>query len=283
MKCYLCGSNSYKTRPGKVRDNLDLSVIECENCGLVSLSSFDHISDSFYQKSGMHQDGADSNVQAWLKETEWDDERRVEFLRQKMKNQKVLDVGCGNGGFLMKAANITASVVGVELETALQPHFHQMGLKVYPNMDGIQERFDLITMFHVLEHLPEPNKMLNRLSELLEPSGQLIIEVPNADDALLTLYKNEPFSNFTYWSCHLFLYNTQTLARLARQCGWQVDFLKQIQRYPLSNHLQWLAQGKPGGHVKWSFLDSSALNAAYSTQLAAIGKCDTIIIGLSQL
>ena len=116
---------------------------------------------------------------------------------------------------------------------------------------------------------------------MLADGGQIIVEAPNADDALLTLYNNEPFSNFTYWSCHLFLFTSKTLEMLFSQINLKVNYIKQIQRYPLSNHLHWLANGKPGGHSKWHFLDSPDLRHAYEKQLAAIGKCDTILASVS--
>jgi hypothetical protein len=43
-----------------------------------------------------------------------------------------------------------------------------------------------------------------------------------------------------------------------------------------------LANGKPGGHQKWNFLNNKRLNSNYEAQLAAIGKTDTIIIGISK-
>ncbi len=95
--------------------------------------------------------------------------------------------------------------------------------------------------------------MLVELADLLTGKGEIIIEVPHADDALLSLYECEPFSHFTYWSCHLFLYTVTTLEMLVEQTGLKLNYIKQVQRYPLSNHMYWLAEGKPGGHKIWSF------------------------------
>ncbi len=126
-------------------------------------------------------------------------------------------------------------------------------------------------------------KILDKLKNLLEDNGRLIIEVPNANDALLTIYENEAFSNFTYWSCHLYLYTHHTLNLLAKQAGFEVEFIKHIQRYPLSNHLYWLSKNKPGGHEKWgNFFDSKELNSAYENQLASLGATDTIIACLKK-
>ena len=55
------------------------------------------------------------------------------------------------------------------------------------------------------------------------------------------------------------------------------ESIKYIQRYPLANHLYWLAAGLPGGHVKWSDISSKELNDAYEKELIKLGKTDTIL------
>jgi len=284
-KCYLCGGTKFNKRPGSVRDRPELEVLECASCGPVFLSSFDHIEDSFYESSEMHGEET-PDVHAWLRETAWDDERRFQYLKSVLPNRKLLDFGCGAGGFLLKARELAATAHGVEPEIRLNSHYQSHGLKVFQNLPDISTDirggYDIITMFHVLEHIPNPKSMLGELSEMLADGGQIIVEVPNANDALLTLYNNEPFSNFTYWSCHLFLYTAKTLEMLFDQMNLKVNYIEQVQRYPLSNHLYWLANGKPGGHQKWYFLNSPELHAAYEKQLAAIGKCDTILASVSR-
>jgi hypothetical protein len=72
------------------------------------------------------------------------------------------------------------------------------------------------------------------------------------------------------------------LEMLFTQINLKVNYIKQIQRYPLANHLCWLANGKSDGHQKWHFLNSPELHAAYEKQLASIGKCDTILASVSR-
>ena len=285
-ECYLCQAKEFSLRHDSVRDNPNLKVYECKSCGLVFLSSFEHalVSD-LYEESGMH--GVQPlDIGKWLATTEQDDERRFRYLNSLLPGKRVLDFGCGAGGFLLKTRQVALEVYGIELERRLQEHFQVNNLSVFADIasvplehDGL--KFDVITMFHVLEHLPDPKVMLIALGALLAEGSEIIIEVPHADDALLTLYGCEPFSQFTYWSCHLFLFTVQTLESLAKQAGFKVNYIKQIQRYPLSNHLYWLAKGKPGGHQHWHFLNSAATNAAYEKELGAIGKCDTLVMSLS--
>ncbi|MEW6614441.1 MAG: class I SAM-dependent methyltransferase [Thermodesulfobacteriota bacterium] len=278
--CYLCQGKNFKKRTGRVRDNPNLEIIKCTYCGLVFLSSFSHIKEEFYESSGMHE--GDIDIETLIREAKWDDERRFDFFKPLIENKSILDFGCGTGGFLLRARDIAKKVEGVEPERRLQSHFLKNNLNVSPDLNNISNFFDVITLFHVLEHIPDPRSILTRLAEKLKDKGQIIIETPNANDALLQLYKSKPFSNFTYWSCHLFLFSVSTLFRLAESTCLTVNYIKQVQRYPLSNHLYWLARGKPGGHKEWSFLNSRELHDAYEKQLASIGHCDTLLASFSK-
>jgi 2-polyprenyl-3-methyl-5-hydroxy-6-metoxy-1,4-benzoquinol methylase len=281
MSCYLCQNDKYTTRPGSVRDNKDINILECDNCGLVFLSSFNHIKKSHYEDSGMHDREA-LDIDQWLETTEEDDKRRYQFVKEKITNKAVLDFGCGIGGFLNLVKNSASKADGVELEKALQSSFKQRKLNVFSNLSLVRGKYDVITAFHVVEHLEKPKEILKQLSKFLTEDGEMIIEVPNSNDALLTLYENKPFQNFTYWSQHLFLFNEKTITELVKQAGLKLNWIKHIQRYSLSNHLYWLAKGKPSGHKVWDFMNNNKLDKEYEGQLAYIGKTDTIIVGISK-
>lgn len=283
MKCYLCGSKEFFYRKGSVRDNKKIKVIECKKCSLVSLDSINHISPKHYQEGGMHSENY--KFDDWFKDSEKDDLRRFNFLKERIKAKSILDFGCGAGGFLIKAKTIANSVEGIELEESLQKHFKENDLNVSSSLEEIMRnkeiKYDLITSFHVFEHLADPISTLKNLSKLLTKGGEIIIEVPNSDDALLTLYENEEFSNFTYWSQHLFLFNNKTMEDLIKKSKLKLNWIKQIQRYSLSNHLYWLSKGKPGGQKIWTFFEDKELNDIYTQKLASIGKCDTILVSVS--
>lgn len=280
MNCYLCKSDHFTARIGEVRDAPGMQIVECDNCGLVSLSARDHIAPGFYENSGMH--GAETtSMVAWLKETEWDDLRRFDMVKAMLPNKRLLDFGCGAGGFLQRARNLAVDLTGIELETRVRDYWAGQ-INIVPSVEAAGGGYDLITAFHVIEHLPEPRAMLTTLAGSLKPNGRMIVEVPSANDALLTLYNCDEFQRFTYWSQHLFLFNADTLEMLASQAGLRVVAVQHFQRYPLSNHLHWLSRGKPGGHQAWPFLDSPELTNAYASTLAALGKTDTLIAHLER-
>ena len=171
------------------------------------------------------------------------------------------------------------------METRVQNHYKDSTIKIWQSIEDIKlncnEKFDLITSFHVFEHLLDPITTLKSLTSLLKQGGEIIIEVPSSDDALLTLYKSDSFSNFTYWSQHLFLFNQQTISEVVKKANLKLNWVEQVQRYGLSNHLYWLSNNFPGGQKKWYFLNSNLLDELYAKQLASVGKCDTIMASIS--
>ena len=293
MKCYLCGSNSSTQKEGRVRDNSKLKILECCVCGLVYLDSNDHIKDEFYEQSNMHKSNLNQDrllkIEEWLKLTELDDQRRFEMIKNTLVNKSVLDFGCGAGGFLRKSQRIASKVFGIELEERVRKYW-ESEITIFKDVNSLKNKFDLkensidvITSFHVLEHLKDPMNILLELKEIVKQDGIIIIEVPNSNDALLTMYESKKFQEFSYWSQHLYLFNSGTIKLLAKKAGLKLISLKHIQRYPLSNHLFWLSKGKPGGHQKWEFLDSVELSNAYENALSKIGLTDTIIAFLKPI
>lgn len=118
---------------------------------------------------------------------------------------------------------------------------------VYKTLEECTEKFDIITSFHVLEHLADPIGYLMDIKKHLKDDGEIILETPNADNALLSLYNIKEFADFTYWSPHIILYNYDTIRILAEKSGLKVKWNRQVQRYPLANHLYWLSVHEPGG------------------------------------
>jgi 2-polyprenyl-3-methyl-5-hydroxy-6-metoxy-1,4-benzoquinol methylase len=276
MICYLCNNSDFSIRKGAVRDDPILQVCECTNCGLVTLNSLRHIQAGHYEDSGMH--GGDlPSIESMLRSADRDDQRRFEMLKAAIVNRKVLDFGCGAAGFVHKAQSLAAKVVGVEPERRVRKYWGD-SIALHAGLEDVGGGYDLITAFHVVEHLLDPRAMLRELAARLnDRGGHLVIEVPSSEDALLTLYANDAFQRFTYWSQHLFLFNAETLRQLATQAGLRVVSINQFQRYPISNHLYWMSRNQPGGHQYWSFLDTPAMTEAYTATLAAAGKCDTLI------
>ena len=279
MKCYLCDSTSFNLIKKGVRDNNDISVLSCNNCDLVFLDSFNHIDENFYENSNMHS--TEVKISDWLKETEKDDNRRYLYLFKKINNKKILDFGSGNGGFLFKARETANDVYGIEPEMQFKFFFKNNNLKIFNSLKDLNgEKFDLITAFHVFEHLKDPLGILKNLKPHLAQDGEIIIEVPNSNDALLSFYNSNAFSNSTYWSQHLMLFNENTITDLINKSQFKINYIEQIQRYPLSNHLYWLSKGLPNGQKHYNIFNQKNLNEEYEKILKQHKICDTLLISI---
>jgi hypothetical protein len=134
MQCYLCQCQEFKKRKGNVRDNPNLDVLECRQCGLVMLSSFSHIEQSHYEKSGMHGSDAPS-IEKWRKGSNWDDERRYHMVKSILPNKKILDFGCGACGFLQKAKKLTSYAAGIEPEVRVREYWKDE-LELFDGIDS---------------------------------------------------------------------------------------------------------------------------------------------------
>jgi SAM-dependent methyltransferase len=276
-RCYLCGPAGAREVHDRCRDTDKIRVLRCESCGLVYLSDASHISDVFYEDSGMFEFEKPDRAKI-LREEAMDTERRVRFLSPLVRGKRYLDFGCGAAGVPENLKSLCSASEVVELNQPLRELIgKELGIPAFRTVEETGGRFDLISLFHVLEHLPDPISELGKLREKLAPGGRIVIEVPHAEDALISLYGCEAFKDFTYWSCHLFLFTEATLREVLKRAGFARVNVEFVQRYSLANHLHWLAKGKPGGHQAWAQLDSPALNEAYARKLAERKITDTLV------
>lgn len=276
MDCYLCKTSKFDKVDGIVRDVPDISILKCRECGLIFLENFDHINDDFYEKSKMIE--GEVTIESWRGETHFDDLRRFNLVKNQADNKRLLDFGTGNGQFLEMMKKVSSSVTGVELDETTRRYLTNNDVRCVKSFDELdKEEFDVITAFHVLEHLSDPIALLKKASSMLSREGKIVVEVPNSDDALLSLYSSKEFSCFTYWGCHLMYFNEFSLKNVITAAGLKCRSMTQIQRYPLSNHLYWLSHKKPGGHKLWNFLNSEKLEVEYQEILRSLKMCDTIV------
>ena len=139
----------------------------------------------------------------------------------------ILDVGCGDGKFLWALDPERWQRSGVEyLEAVVQivkdrmPQLDLMPGDVWTN-DLDQRRFDVITLWHVFEHLPEPHRVLQRLHQLLAPQGRLILAVPNLESLQARWFGGRWLGLDA--PRHLFHYSPQALRRMLRESGFQIQ------------------------------------------------------------
>ena len=175
LTCNVCWSD----RIEKVDPQYNLC--RCDSCGYV----FDSPRPSFAEITAFYSQPA--KYDSWLKEEPLRDalwRRRLKKLLPQKAEGNLLDIGAGIGQFLHHAQPLFTQSSGTEVsESAVRIAKEKYGLDLYSGqveeLDLPLGSFDNITLFHVLEHVPDPTKLLSRCRELLHPQGVLVIAVPN--------------------------------------------------------------------------------------------------------
>jgi len=192
----------------------------CENCGLVYQSPRMSAAEleAFYR--AQYRELYQGDAGPTEKELATQKQRAVAllgFVDGVLKDpRRHLDIGCSTGLLLTDfAARFGCQPVGIEPGDAYRQHAQASGLTVYPALDELRrqehERFDLVSMIHTLEHLPDPLSYLESLrGDILAPEGALLIEVPN-------LYAHDSFE-----VAHTVSFSAHTLGQLLRQAGFEI-------------------------------------------------------------
>jgi SAM-dependent methyltransferase len=133
------------------------------------------------------------------------------------KNSKVLEVGCGSATSLVHLSERGHSCVGVEPAFNQWEAIRDKDIKIYQDVFNnvrFTERFDVVVLEHLLEHMPNPVDFLLQINSLMAKNGLLLVEIPNSKNyySIRTMGGAQDE--------HLFYYNSENLARLLRKCGF---------------------------------------------------------------
>nr|WP_297308777.1 class I SAM-dependent methyltransferase [uncultured Flavobacterium sp.] len=110
--------------------------------------------------------------------------------------QNILDIGCGTGDFLFRAKQEGWNVFGFEPNEKAKAISKSKYINLIEGLDSFEKHtFDVITMWHVLEHVPDLDKQIKQIKSLLKPNGLLIIAVPNYKSYDANFYKS-------YWAAY---------------------------------------------------------------------------------
>lgn len=274
----LITADSVETFYPRVRDRADVKVMRCRRSGVIFLAGALPDGPAHYSAQvGLEYWTAATRADALLGLAD-DDGRRATQFEGLIRNRKWLDMGTGLGGVLDLLRDQAGEIVAVEPQEEAFRQLQGLGYRAYRDLRDVpDDDFDLVTLFHVFEHLQDPLDALRLVARKLRSGGQVVVEVPHAGDFLISFADLDAFKRFTFWSEHLILHTRESLEVFMRAAGFDTINVEGFQRYPLANHLHWLARGQPGGQHLWPSLRDPDLDHAYAATLARVDATDTLI------
>ena len=183
--CWLYGG---ATHPTALLD--PFPFVECAACGFVFCPELDHDATRAIYEGGEYQQRQEYVDEGLATDRMRNAESRLRWVLQVVpRTERLLDVGAAAGTFVCAAGNAGFDAFGVEPS----PEFAHYGREHFgvdvqdgrlEDLVGLDESVDVITMWHVLEHIPQPVRALETAGRLLKPDGLLILEVPNAESIM---------------------------------------------------------------------------------------------------
>ncbi len=224
--CPLCGSNNitkYLSATDYFLTKESFSIDKCEECNFLFTNPRPEDKElTKYYKSDeyLSHNKKTNTVFSFIYNTIRKISVRNKFnLIKKLdnKNKCILDFGCGSGEFLSYCSNKSWKATGVEPdEDARNIAGRQKGVNVFESLDELvnnnDRKYDIITLWHVIEHVPELDIIIDRLKNILKCDGFLIIALPNPMSWDAQHYGK-------YWAAydlprHLYHFTEQTIKQL---------------------------------------------------------------------
>lgn len=210
-----------------LHDGLNLKVCQCSNCGVQFLNPqpTDHQLLPYYDTPyyGSSPEKFVGPIARLVRK--WQAQRAAIVARRIDPPQHVLDVGCGNGQFLLDLHNIGFKVQGTELSgqsaaRVPKPIAGNIHVGDLCKLNLSPESYDAICMWHVLEHVPDPFAVCCEIYRLLKTDGWLFLSLPNTQSPEAALFGKHWFHLDP--PRHLFGLGTQSLTTLLEAAGFEV-------------------------------------------------------------
>ncbi|MEC7782597.1 MAG: class I SAM-dependent methyltransferase [Bacteroidota bacterium] len=147
--------------------------------------------------------------------------KKVKLISSYAEKGTLLDIGAGTGDFLNQAKKSGWEVTGIEPSAAARKRAFEKGINLFEEEAEVGERkFDVITMWHVLEHVPDVEKQIEWIKNHLSIGGVLIVAVPNFNSYDAKYYKN-------FWAAwdvprHLHHFSSKSIKTLFEKNGFSL-------------------------------------------------------------
>ncbi len=257
VPCNLCGSED---RAPYCAEN-GLGLVQCQNCGLVYVSPRPEANELYalYGETYFHND--DSGVVGYTDYIRDEPNIRKTFAGRLKRLErfiqpggKALDVGCAAGFFLDEAHKRGWKVHGMDVSGfAVQYVRERFGHDVRHgsllDLDYMPEAFDLLSMWDVIEHVPDPHAYVQRAAQLLRQGGIFALATPDVE-SLPARLAGRRWVGYKLSEEHVYYFSVRTLRRMLDEAGFEVIDVRHVGKYVtlrlfvdrLGMYFPWLAR-----------------------------------------
>ena len=207
--------------------------------------------------------------------------KKFRFIKKINSGKTILDIGCGTGYFLNYMQKKGYQTLGLEVSEEARTFGKQnFGLTILPPdhllNDKIDRQYNVITLWHVLEHIYDPKFYLQKISKILDDDGVLILALPNPDSFDAHFYQN-------YWAGydvprHIWHFTPQTIAKFISE----YFTITQLKRLPFDSFYNSLLSEKYRNKKLPFFRGLFVGFMAYMYSLINVKKSSSIIYVLKK-
>jgi len=227
VKCALCGSenNSPILTAGDYRlhtTDEEFNLVQCRQCGLIYVNPrpIREEMDKFYPKEYYNEQNQISKLVVKLVHY-----MKIQNTMSFKKKGRILDVGCGDGGFILHFKKRGWEVYGIDTsEAACKLAIEKLGRNIFncklKDCHFPDSYFDVVTLNHVLEHMSDPNGELREIHRILKDGGILLLSTPNIDCLQFKITRERWFG--LDLPRHLYHYSHKTIVSILKKNGFNV-------------------------------------------------------------
>jgi len=231
--CPVCGSasfNSFLTCKDHTVSQDNFNIVSCSSCSLKFTNPIPHPVDlGKYYKSEDYISHSNTNKglisKAYKFVRNYTLKGKLNLIQKYVSRGTILDYGCGTGMFLKVCHDNGWKAYGMEPDEGARKLGAEMGLNVFSDKERVNtytnnQTFDIITLWHVLEHVTDLEETLSFFKEKLNKEGALIIAVPNYTSCDAKHYKE-------FWAAydvprHLYHFEINTIQKLLSKHGFSL-------------------------------------------------------------
>jgi 2-polyprenyl-3-methyl-5-hydroxy-6-metoxy-1,4-benzoquinol methylase len=241
--CLIC--NSTEKKPfyqvsNRFNQKESFDLVKCPNCNFVYLSprpTADAIGVYYeVEEYQPHQANARNAADVLYQRVRiWNNRYKRKTIEKYKKNGNILDYGCGTGEFLLEMNVSGWKTYGYEPLTKAANIARNHGLNILKSLQNYQGGADIITLWHVLEHIHDARGIIKTLQQIMAPEAYLIIAVPNYQSFDAKIFKQ----NWVAFDAprHLYHFTPETMTLFLESMNFQIVSYKTLYFDPWYNSL----------------------------------------------